>query len=294
VFARLNTVAFQGVDVITIDVQVQISSGLPGFTIVGLPDKAVGESRERVRSAFHAMGLSLPYRRIIINLAPADVQKEGSHYDLPIALGLLAVMGVLPSDILSEYVVVGELSLDSRLAPISGVLPTALHAASLNKGIICPRACGGEAAWAGEINVLAAENLLALINHFKGIQVLSPPVPQIEEESVQKSLDLRDVKGQETAKRALEVTAAGGHNLLMLGPPGAGKSMLASRLPGILPPLSPAEALEVTMIHSLAGQLNEGKLLRIRPFRDPHHSASMPALVGGGASSSAGRNFACP
>lgn len=293
-FARLNTVAFQGVDVITIDVQVQISSGLPGFTIVGLPDKAVGESRERVRSAFHAMGLSLPYRRIIINLAPADVQKEGSHYDLPIALGLLAVMGVLPSDILSEYVVVGELSLDSRLAPISGVLPTALHAASLNKGIICPRACGGEAAWAGEINVLAAENLLALINHFKGIQVLSPPVPQIEEESVQKSLDLRDVKGQETAKRALEVTAAGGHNLLMLGPPGAGKSMLASRLPGILPPLSPAEALEVTMIHSLAGQLNEGKLLRIRPFRDPHHSASMPALVGGGASSSAGRNFACP
>jgi len=282
VFARLNTVAFQGVDVITIDVQVQISSGLPGFTIVGLPDKAVGESRERVRSAFHAMGLSLPYRRIIINLAPADVQKEGSHYDLPIALGLLAVMGVLPSDILSEYVVVGELSLDSRLAPISGVLPTALHAASLNKGIICPRACGGEAAWAGEINVLAAENLLALINHFKGIQVLSPPVPQIEEESVQKSLDLRDVKGQETAKRALEVTAAGGHNLLMLGPPGAGKSMLASRLPGILPPLSPAEALEVTMIHSLAGQLNEGKLLRIRPFRDPHHSASMPALVGGG------------
>lgn len=281
-FARLNTVAFQGVDVITIDVQVQISSGLPGFTIVGLPDKAVGESRERVRSAFHAMGLSLPYRRIIINLAPADVQKEGSHYDLPIALGLLAVMGVLPSDILSEYVVVGELSLDSRLAPISGVLPTALHAASLNKGIICPRACGGEAAWAGEINVLAAENLLALINHFKGIQVLSPPVPQIEEESVQKSLDLRDVKGQETAKRALEVTAAGGHNLLMLGPPGAGKSMLASRLPGILPPLSPAEALEVTMIHSLAGQLNEGKLLRIRPFRDPHHSASMPALVGGG------------
>lgn len=281
-FARLNTVSFQGVDVITIDVQVQISSGMPGFTVVGLPDKAVGESRERVRSAFHAMGLSLPYRRITVNLAPADVQKEGSHYDLPIALGLLAVIGVIPSDILSEYVALGELSLDSRLAPISGVLPAALHAAGLGKGIICPKACGGEAAWAGDINILAAENLLALINHFKGIQVLSPPEPQMEEEIVQKILNLRDVKGQETAKRALEVTASGGHNLLMLGPPGSGKSMLASRLPGILPPLTPAEALEVTMIHSLAGQLNEGKLLRMRPFRDPHHSASMPALVGGG------------
>lgn len=281
-FARLNTVSFQGVDVITIDVQVQISSGMPGFTVVGLPDKAVGESRERVRSAFHAMGLSLPYRRITVNLAPADVQKEGSHYDLPIALGLLAVIGVIPSDVLAEYVALGELALDSRIAPISGVLPAALHAASLEKGIICPKACGGEAVWAGDITVLAAENLLALVNHFKGIQVLSPPEPQVEEESVQKVLDLRDVKGQETAKRALEVTASGGHNLLMMGPPGAGKSMLASRLPGILPSLTPAEALEVTMIHSLAGQLNEGKLLRARPFRDPHHSASMPALVGGG------------
>lgn len=281
-FARLNTVSFQGVEVITIDVEAQISSGLPRFTVVGLPDKAVGESRERVRSAFHAMGLSLPYRRITINLAPADVQKEGSHYDLPIALGLLATTGVIPSDVLSEYVALGELSLDSRIAPISGVLPAAIHAASLGKGIICPKACGGEAAWAGDLPILAAESLLSLVNHFKGIQVLSPPEPQIEETSPEKTLDLRDVKGQETGKRALEVTASGGHNLLMLGPPGAGKSMLASRLPGILPPLTPSEALEVTMIHSLAGQLNEGKLLRKRPFRDPHHSASMPALVGGG------------
>lgn len=281
-FSRLNTVAFQGVDVITIDVQAQISSGMPGFTVVGLPDKAVGESRERVRSAFHAMGLSLPYRRITINLAPADVQKEGSHYDLPIAIGLLAAMGVIPSDILPEYVALGELSLDSRLEPISGVLPAAIHAASLGKHIICPKECGGEAAWAGDITVLAPDNLLALINHFKGTQVLSPPEAQMEEESPQHHLDLRDVKGQETAKRALEVTASGGHNLLMLGPPGTGKSMLAARLPGILPSLNPTEALEVTMIHSLAGQLNEGKLLRKRPFRDPHHSASMAALVGGG------------
>jgi len=282
VFSRLNTVSFQGVDVITIDVQVQISSGMPGFAIVGLPDKAVGESKERVRSAFHAMGLSLPYRRITINLAPADVQKEGSHYDLPIALGLLATMKVIPSDILAEYVVLGELSLDGRLAPISGVLPAAIHAVSLEKGVICPKICGGEAAWAGDIHILAAESLLSLINHFKGTQVLSPPEPLMEEESPQKVLDLRDIKGQETAKRALEVAASGGHNLLMLGPPGAGKSMLAARLPGILPPLTPAEALEVTMIQSLAGRLNEGKLIRTRPFRDPHHSASMPALVGGG------------
>lgn len=281
-FSRLNTVAFQGVDVITIDVQVQISPGNHGFTIVGLPDKAVGESKERVRSAFHAMGLSLPFRRITVNLAPADVQKEGSHYDLPIALGLLATMKVIPSDSLEDYLVLGELSLDSRLAPISGVLPAALHAAAFEKGIICPYACGGEAAWAGEINILAAENLLSLVNHFKGIQVLSPPEPLMEETTHRKQVDLRDIKGQETAKRALEVAASGGHNLLMLGPPGAGKSMLASRLPGILPPLTASEALEVTMIHSLAGQLNEGKLIRTRPFRDPHHSASMPALVGGG------------
>ncbi len=282
VFSRLNTVAFQGVDVITIDVQVQVSSGMPAFSIVGLPDKAVAESRERVRSAFHAMGLSLPYQRITINLAPADVQKEGSHYDLPIALGLLATMKVVPSDSLVDFVVLGELSLDGRLAPISGVLPAAVHAASLEKGIICPKVCGGEAAWAGEITILAAENLLSLLNHFKGTQVLSPPEPLMEDISAQKILDLRDIKGQETAKRALEVAASGGHNLLMLGPPGAGKSMLASRLPGILPSLTPSEALEVTMIHSLAGGLNEGKLIRTRPFRDPHHSASMPALVGGG------------
>lgn len=281
-FSRISTVSFQGIEVITIDVQVQISSGMPGFFIVGLPDKAVGESKERVRSAFHAMGLSLPYRRITVNLAPADVQKEGSHYDLPIALGLLAAMKVIPSDILSEHIVLGELSLDGRLAAISGVLPAAIHAASLGKGIICPKVCGGEAAWAGDIRILAADHLLSLINHFKGTQVLSPPEPVMEDEKPQNILDLRDIKGQETAKRALEVAASGGHNLLMLGPPGAGKSMLAARLPGILPSLTPAEALEVTMVQSLAGRLNEGKLIRTRPFRDPHHSASMPALVGGG------------
>lgn len=283
-FGRLSTVAFQGVDVITIDVQVQIISGQHAFMVVGLPDKAVAESRERVRSAFESLGLSFPWRRIVVNLAPADVQKEGSHYDLPIALGLLAATKVLPGDVLEDYIALGELSLDSRLAPISGVLPAALHAASLGKGIICPKACGGEAAWAGDIPILAPATLLALINHFKGVQVLSPPEPMMEEAALGpgRVLDLRDIKGQETAKRALEVAASGGHNLLMLGPPGSGKSMMAARLPGILPPLTPSEALDVTMVHSLAGQLNEGKLIRTRPFRDPHHSASMPALVGGG------------
>lgn len=281
-FSRLSTVAFQGIEVITIDVQAQISPGMNRFSIVGLPDKAVAESRERVHAAFHAIGLSLPFRKIVINLAPADVQKEGSHFDLPIALGLLAAMNLIPSDSMRDYVALGELSLDSCLAPVSGVLPAAIHAASLNKGIICPKSCGGEAAWAGDISILAAENLLSIMNHFSGSQVISPPEPLMEEENRQPLLDLRDVKGQETAKRALEVAASGGHNLLMLGPPGAGKSMLAARLPGILPPLSPTEALEVTMVHSLAGKLNEGKLIRKRPFRDPHHSASMPALVGGG------------
>ena len=281
-FARLSTVAFQGVEAITIDVQAQLSSGNSRFMIVGLPDKAVAESRERVQAAFHALGLAFPYQKITINLAPADVQKEGSHYDLPIALGLLSALGLIPPDELAGYIAIGELALDGRLSPVSGVLPAALHAASLDLGIICPKACGSEAAWAGDIRILAPDTLLALMNHFKGLQVLSPPLPLMEEMQTHTMPDLRDVKGQETAKRALEVAASGGHNLLMLGPPGTGKSMLAARLPGILPPLTPAEALEVTMIHSLAGKLNEGKLIRTRPFRDPHHSASMPALVGGG------------
>ncbi len=279
--ARANTVAFQGIEVIAVDVQVQMASGLPAVTLVGLPDKAVAESRERVRAALGALGLALPPKRITINLAPADLLKEGSHFDLPIALGLLAAMGVLPEDEIAGYVALGELALDGRLSPVAGVLPAAIHALAGERGLICPAAQGGEAAWAGGVEVLAPETLLALINHFKGSQVLTPPEPALQEDAVQ-ALDLKDIKGQETAKRALEVTAAGGHNLLMIGPPGAGKSMLAQRLPGILPPLEPAEALEVSMIHSVAGQLENGRLLRTRPFRDPHHSASLPALVGGG------------
>jgi magnesium chelatase family protein len=279
--ARVRTVAFEGVDVRPIDAQVQISGGMPAFTLVGLPDKAVGESRERVRAALTAIGLALPPKRITVNLAPADLLKEGSHFDLPIALGLLAAMGVIEASSLDAFVVLGELGLDGSVAAVAGVLPAALHAASSDLGLICPEAQGGEAAWAGEINVVAPGNLLALMHHLKGQQVLRAPEPKMAEDTGS-TLDLRDIKGQESAKRALEIAAAGGHNLLMIGPPGSGKSMLAQRLPGLLPPLSPAEALEVTMIHSLAGNLAEGRLLRRRPFRDPHHSASLPALVGGG------------
>jgi magnesium chelatase family protein len=279
--ARAHTFAFQGIEVLPIEVQVQMASGLPAFVVVGLPDKAVGESRERVRAALNALGLALPPRRIVVNLSPADVLKEGSHYDLPIAVGLLTAMGVLPADEIDGYACLGELALDGTLTAVAGVLPAAVGAAGQERGLICPASCGGEAAWAGAVEVLAPATLLALINHFKGTQVLSPPVARLAEPGLAPP-DLKDVKGQEQAKRALEIAAAGGHHLLMVGPPGSGKSMLAARLPGLLPPLDPAEALEVSMIHSVAGLLDEGGLIRQRPYRAPHHTASAAALVGGG------------
>jgi magnesium chelatase family protein len=278
----VRTVAFAGIDVLPVDVQVAIGGGLPSFTIVGLPDKAVAESKERVRAALGAIGLGLPPKRITINLAPADVQKEGSHFDLPIALGVLVAMGVVPLEEIGGYVALGELGLDGTLAPVAGVLPAAIAANAEDRGLICPGAQGGEAAWAGGSGVLAPRTLLELINHFKGVSILNPPAPAPMAEPPA-APDLKDIKGQETAKRALEIAAAGAHNLLLIGPPGAGKSMLAQRLAGLLPPLTAAEALEVSMIHSLAGQLAGGAIVRRRPFRDPHHSASTAALVGGGS-----------
>jgi magnesium chelatase family protein len=292
--AKVRTVSFQGIDVVPVDVQVLVAPGQLAFAMVGLADKAVGESRERVRASFRALGLALPPQRITVNLSPADLAKEGSHYDLPIALGLLAAMGVIPRESISRFVVLGELALDGSLSRVPGVLPAAIAARAAGRGVICPAVCGGEAAWGGfdaaphdkdgdtgQPQIIAAPSLLALINHLRGQQILLAPQALVAEDRASYP-DLAEIKGQESAKRVLELAAAGGHNLLMIGPPGSGKSMLAARLPGILPPLEPDEALEASMVRSLAGDLGEGKLSRRRNFRDPHHSATLQALVGGG------------
>jgi magnesium chelatase family protein len=279
--ARVVTVAFEGVEARRVDVEVQASSGQVAFVVVGLGDKAVGESRERVRAAFAALGLALPSKRLVANLAPADLPKEGSHYDLPIALGLMAAMGVIPPDALNGWMAFGELGLDGQIAPTAGALPAALAASEMGLGLICPAACGAEAAWAGDVRILSPRSLIAVVNHFRGTQVMSPPQPGAVVDPPP-GPDLREVKGQEHAKRALEIAAAGGHNLLFVGPPGSGKSMLAQRLPGLLPPLSPRELLETSRVQSVAGLIAKGELTRARPFRAPHHSASMAALTGGG------------
>jgi len=279
--AHVNTVAFEGVEAREVSVQVQLSPGVPAFSVVGLGDKAVAESRERVRAALTAIGLALPPKRITVNLAPADLPKEGSHYDLPIALALMTALGVLPQDAMDGLLVLGELGLDGSIAPVTGALPAAIAANGADRGLVCPRACGPEAAWAGDMQIIAAGSLLEVVNHLKGSQTLPAPrpAPQVPTGPV---ADMADIKGQETARRALEIAAAGGHNLLFVGPPGAGKSMLASRLPGILPPMTAPEMLDVAMVASIAGALDGGALSPARPFRAPHHSASMAALVGGG------------
>ncbi|MFZ4763225.1 MAG: YifB family Mg chelatase-like AAA ATPase [Alphaproteobacteria bacterium] len=285
--ARITTAAFQGMDVLPIDVQVQISSGLPAFHMVGLPDKAVAESRERVRAALQAMGMALPAKRITVNLAPADVLKEGSHYDLPIALALLAALNILPIEEIANFMAMGELSLDGQITKVAGILPAAFKAAELGRGFICPEYCGREAAWVEGIDILPAPHLLAVIQHFQGKILIHPPqAGQVEE--AQNLPDLADIKGQEAAKRMLEIAAVGGHHLLFSGPPGSGKSMLAARLTSLLPPLTPEEALEISMIYSMGGLLEEGQILRHRPFRDPHHSASQAAMVGGGSKAKPG------
>ncbi|MEM9763745.1 MAG: YifB family Mg chelatase-like AAA ATPase [Pseudomonadota bacterium] len=279
--ARAHTVAFMGVEARPVEVQCAVAAGIPAFSIVGLPDKAVSESRERVRAALTACGMAMPAGRVTVNLSPADLPKTGSHFDLPIALALMAALDVLPKGEVDRVVSLGELSLDGEVRAVQGALPAALLAAASEKALCCPAASGAEAAWVGACEVLAPGSLLALVNHFKGESPLASPEPG-PVMSLGRAMDLADVKGQDGARRALEVAAAGSHNMLMVGPPGAGKSMLASRLTGILPPLTPPEALEVSTILSLAAEPGEGAMLRERPFRAPHHSASRAAMVGGG------------
>ncbi len=281
--ACIKSLTFHGVDIRPVDVEVQIANGLPSFTIVGLPDKAVAESKERVRAALHALGIGLPPKKLTVNLAPADLTKEGSHFDLPIALGVMSAMNIIDQEDISNSLVLGELSLDGSIRKINGILPAAMHAAGHDMGLICPESCGAEAAWAGDLDIIAAPHLLPLMNHFKGTQLL--PAPNQTTPIANDTLyphDMSHIKGQESAKRALEIAAAGGHHMLMIGPPGSGKSMLAKTMPSILPAMNAQEALDISIIHSLAGTLPENGLLTTRPFRDPHHSASLPALIGGG------------
>jgi magnesium chelatase family protein len=283
--ALAYTVAFEGIEARLVEVQCAITPGIPAFSIVGLPDKAVSEARERVRAALTAMAIALPSKRITVNLSPADLPKEGSHFDLPIALALLAALEIVPLDDAAQTVALGELSLNGTLVPVVGALPAAMAAAAEERTLLCPQACGSEAAWVGAAKVIAPRSLSDVVRHFTG-QAILPPAEPGEVNGQTGMQDLSEVKGQERAKRALEIAAAGRHHLLLIGSPGSGKSMLAARIPGILPPLSPEEALETSMIHSLSGLLDEGGINRERPFREPHHTASMAAIVGGGA----GRN----
>ncbi len=286
--ARAHTVAFEGVEARPVEVQCALSAGLPAFAIVGLPDKAVSEARERVRAALITLGLALPAKRITINLSPADLPKEGSHFDLPIALALLAALSMVPPDAVENTVALGELSLDGSLIPVVGALPAALTASASDRRLLCPAECGAEAAWVTETQVIGASSLQAVLRHYTGDAPIPPAAPG-EAQTIGTARDLSDVKGQMQAKRALEIAAAGRHHLLMVGPPGSGKSMLAARLPGLLPPLSPAEALETSMIHSLAGTIDPGGLSRNAPFQEPHHTASMAAIVGGGRGAKPGQ-----
>ena len=279
--SRAYTVAFQGVEARMVEVQCAVTAGLPAFSIVGLPDKAVSEARDRVRTALTSMAIALPSKRITVNLSPADLPKEGSHFDLPIAMALLSALDILPDDVTTGIVSLGELSLDGSLIPVVGALPAAMTAASQNRGLLCPAASGAEAAWVGNAQVIAAASLGDVVRHYTGQTPLTPAEPG-EVTAPPAGRDLRDVKGQERAKRALEIAAAGRHHLMFVGTPGSGKSMLAARLPSILPELTAPEALETSMIHSLAGLLDEGGISRARPFREPHHTASMAAIIGGG------------
>lgn len=281
----LNSIIFNGMDATPIDVQVQLSAGLakPEFNIIGLADRAVKESAERIRNVLAALNISMPPKKLTVNLSPADVEKSGSHFDLPILCGILCAMGVLPEDELAKYIIIGEVGLNGAIVKTDGVLPASVWANQHNLGIICPGDQGAEARWAGHTNILAPFHVLEIINHFKGTQIL--PLPQMAaiDATPTTHIDMAEVHGQAAAKRALEIAAAGGHAMLMVGPPGSGKTMLASRLPTILPEMTPDEILETSIIYSIAGQLNGKSLITTRPFRSVHHTSSAVSLAGGGA-----------
>ncbi len=283
--ARVQTLMFQGVEARRVEVQVGLTGGLPSFTIVGLADKTVGESRERIRTALAHSGLALPPKRITVNLSPADLAKEGSHFDLPIALALLSALGIVEQENLSKIFALGELSLDGRLLPVPGILSAALSVHQEQGKLLCPKDNGNEAAWVKGLPILHVESLAEAISEINNPSDRPQPQP-VAFAKKSTSSDLSDLKGQESAKRAIEIAAAGGHNILMIGTPGAGKSMLAERMPSILPPMSAREVLETARIQSIAGNFLDDKEPKgpspQRPFRAPHHSASLPALVGGG------------
>lgn len=279
--AHAFSVCFEGIEPKLVEIECAISPGLPAFSIIGLPDKAVSEARDRIRIALGALSIALPSRRITVNLSPADMPKEGSHLDLPIALALLAALNIISHEDSEGALAIGELSLDGRLQPVTGALPAALKAAELGKDLFCPETSGAEAAWVDATRVFATKSLLAIIQHLTG---QAPREPAIARQISPKSsvLDMAEVRGQERAKRALEIAAAGRHHVFMVGPPGSGKSMMAARMASILPPLSAMEALETSMIQSVAGLLGSDGIQSTRPFREPHHTASMAAIVGGG------------
>ena len=287
----LNSIIFNGMDATRIDVQVQLATGLskPDFNIIGLADRAVKESAERIRNVMSALNMHLPSRRLTVNLSPADVEKSGAHFDLPILCGILCAIGVLPMEKLSHYIILGEIGLDGAIVRTDGVLPAAVWAKKNNMGIICPGPQGAEAALSGHTDILAPTHVLELINHFSGASILpTPNVSELHKIQPAPTGDFAEVYGQDAAKRAMEIAAAGGHAMLMVGPPGSGKTMLASRLPTILPEMTADEILETSVIYSIAGQLGDKSLITNHPFRSVHHTASPVSLAGGGSNAKPG------